>query len=125
MQHYAQNYDSLLFLSWHSYLAFSQQNEARLTSRYFKTNRSKDGQVVSDRKGKSIKEFRDCTQSKIDLINEDFKMSAASFVVLVMFDILCPKLAPHLDKCSPADVELNKYQRRHIIWEVEIWVVFE
>jgi hypothetical protein len=47
-------------------------------------------------------------------------MRASCFVVLVMFNILSPKLAPDLDKSPFTNVELNEYQRLRIVFEVEI-----
>jgi len=49
-------------------------------------------------------------------------MGASGFVILVVFDILGPKLAPHLDQRTLTNIQLDKHQRRHIIFEVVVGI---
>jgi len=54
------------------------------------------------------------------LVDEQLEVSAARLVVLVMFYVAHPQLAPDLNQCALAHVKLNKHQRCQVALRVVV-----
>jgi len=63
------------------------------------------------------------TNVKLVGVHEELKVAAARLVILVVFNVLHPQLAPDLNQRTFAHIKLHKHQRCQITLRVVVWKV--